>query len=148
MDKIIKIGNKGQAEIIGLVILVVILVFILVIALNFSFKQKDDKSDIRKSLIANNLLNAIIKEDSLNFKNLINECYIEKKRNNNGQNCLKLKNEFNKLFSIVFRNKDVQLKIKTDESEFFKEGKCENGIQSTIYRFKMDTAFMITLKVC
>ena len=71
MNKLIKFDKKGQAEIIGLVVLVVVLVFILVIALNFSFKQKDDKSDIRKSLIANNLLNAIIKENGLDFKSLI-----------------------------------------------------------------------------
>ena len=145
------IENKGQIEIMGLAILVVLLVIILVVALNFSFKTNDTKADLRKSLIANNLLNAIIKEQGkINIKELINECYVEKKRNaNNGQNCQKLQAEFNKIVNVVLGNMDYNIKIKTDDLDFFNQGSCQKGITSTPYRFKeKGTLFIANLILC
>ncbi len=144
-------NNKGQAEIIGLAVLVVILVIILVIALNFNFKTTDNKDDLRKSLIANNLLNALIKQQGkTNIRELINDCYIEKRRDaTNGQGCLELKKELNQVFSTILTNRDYYIKLRTDEIEFFSEGKCDKGIESTPYRFKEEgTLFIANLGIC
>ena len=146
------IKRKGQAEIIGLAMLVVILVVILVITLNFSFNLGNDpRSDIRKSLIANNLLNAIIKEQGkINIRELINDCYAENKRNvNNGQSCTNLKNEFNNLFSVVLGKTKYKMQIQTDELIFFEQGECERGIASIPYRFKEEgITFIANLRLC
>lgn len=146
-----RIAKKGQAEIIGLAILVVILVFILVIALNFSFKTKDTRADLRKSLIANNLLNAIIKEEGkVNVKEIINNCYSEKKRDiNNGQNCLKLNTEISKIIKIILGEKDYLMMINAEEIGFFKQGNCERGIESIQYRFKVEgNTFAAKIRLC
>ena len=144
-------GKKGQVEIMGLAILVVLLVIILVIALNFSFKTTDTKADLRKSLIANNLLNAIIKEQGkINIKELINQCYTEKKKNvNNGQKCINLEEEFNKIIDIVLGNVKYNIKIRTEDLNFFDQGGCENGIESTPYRYKeKGTLFIANFRLC
>ncbi|MEK6936673.1 MAG: hypothetical protein AABW58_01225 [Nanoarchaeota archaeon] len=141
----------GQAEMIGLAILVVILVVILVIALNFNFKPNDDKADLRKNLIANNLLNALIKQQGkVNIKELIDECYSEKRRNvNNGQNCLKLENELNNVFLAVLVNRDYKVNLRANEDSFFSGGSCNRGITSTLYRFKeKGTLFTANLTIC
>ncbi len=145
------LGKKGQAEIIGLAVLVIVLVFIFVIALKFNFSIGESNTDVRKSLIANNLLNAIIKEQGeINIKELINNCYIEKQKGQeSGQGCLRLKNELNKVFSIVLGRTAYQIRIRTNEAEFFNEGTCEKGIESTAYRFKEEeTLFITSLRVC
>ncbi|MBS3171363.1 hypothetical protein J4449_01995 [Candidatus Woesearchaeota archaeon] len=144
-------NKKGQVEIIGLAILVVILVVILVIALNFNFKTTDNKSDLRKSLVANNLLNALIKQQgNVNIRELINDCYIEKRRNvNNGLGCLNLKKELNNVFSTILINRDYFIKLRTEELEFFSEGNCDKGIESTTYRFKEEgILFIANLRIC
>ena len=144
-------AKKAQAEIIGLAVLVVLLVFIFVIALKFKFTLGDNNIDVRKSLTANNLLNALIKEQGdIDIKELINTCYFEKQKGQDkGQGCLELKIELNKAISIVLGRTAYQIRIRTDEAEFFKEGTCEKGIESTTYRFKQkETLFIAALKIC
>ena len=144
--------KKAQAEIIGLAVLVILLVFIFVIALKFNFSTGDNSNtDVRKSLTANNLLNAIIKEQGkTDIKELVNRCYIEKQKGqDSGQECLNLKNELGKIFSIILGKNTYNIKIRTEEAEFFKEGTCEKGIESTLYRFKQkETLFIASLRIC
>ena len=145
-------NKKGQAEILGLAILVILLVVILVIALKFSFSSSDNSNnEVRNSLIANNLLNSIIKEKTkVDVKDLIYECYFGIKNGNSKEiSCSKLSKEINKIISLNIGNRDFEIKFSTDSSEFFKEGKCSNGIESTAYRFKKEEiTFVGTLKVC
>ncbi len=144
-------NKKGQVEIIGLAVLVVLLVIILVVALRFSFNTDDTKDDIRSSLIANNLLNAIIKEKSkIDVKDLIYECYTGVKKGVSQEiSCMKLTKELNKIITLSSGNKNFEFKLSTDSFEFFKEGKCSKGIQSSPYRFKKETiTFVAMIKLC
>lgn len=137
--------KKGQAEILGLALLVIILTIILVLALRFSFNFSGNKDDVRTGLIANSLLNSIVKQD--NIREMIHSCYIEfKKGTKNG--CPDLEKELNKIISLSV-NKKFQVILSADPTEFFKKGECAKGIQSTPYRFKeQGETLTATLKLC
>jgi len=145
-------NKRGQVEILGLAILVILLVVILVIALKFSFTSDNSaNNELRSGLIANNLLNAIIKEKTkVDIKDLIYECYFGIKKGSAKEiSCSKLSKEINKIISLNIGNRNFEIIFSTDSSEFFREGKCVNGVQSTAYRFKKeDITFVGTLKIC
>ena len=96
-------NKRGQVEILGLAILVILLVVILVIALKFSFTSDNSaNNELRSGLIANNLLNAIIKEKTkVDIKDLIYECYFGIKKGSAKEiSCSKLSKEINKIISL------------------------------------------------
>ena len=144
--------KRGQVEILGLAVLVILLVVILVIALRFSFSTSNNaNNELRTGLIANNLLNAIIKEKSkIDVKDLIYDCYNGIKRGVSKEiSCTKLTKEINKIISLSVGNRNFELSLSTDSLDFFKEGECKNGVQSTQYRFKKeDITFVATIKLC
>ena len=138
-------------EIIGLVVLVVLLVFILIIGLVFVFNEQDNKDDVRISLIANNLVHAIIKQQGkVNVKDLIYDCYIGvKNRDSNNEMCEKLKNAVSKMILLSIGNKDFNIRFSNENIEFYNFGKCKNGIESIGYRFKVQNALFTTnLRIC
>ena len=143
--------KKGQAELIGLVMFVVILVIILVIALNFSSTQPGN-NDLRTSLTANNLLNAIIKanNNNLDIKELISGCYFGLKNGKSEEvSCGKLKNEFDKIIYLSLGNKNYQADFMDENNKFYIIGNCIKGIETTPYRFKKDVnTFVVNLKLC
>lgn len=145
-----KLYRKGQIEIIGLAMLVILLVVILVIALKFSFNSNNDNFDIRNSLIANNLLNALLKQEGqINIKNLIYDCYFNSKKNLNKETtCKPLKEELDKILTLII-NKDFEIKFSAESLEFYKQGNCGKGIESTQYRFKKNSiTFIGSIKLC
>lgn len=144
--------RKGQIEIIGLAVLVVVLVIILIIALTFSSSLPDKgNNDIRSGLIANNLVNSIIKEQTQgSIRNFIEECYLGLKIGKNKvDSCGKLDKEINNIVLVSIGNRKYEMKFKADNLEFYKLNECKNGIESTQYRFKNnENTFTVSMKIC
>jgi hypothetical protein len=146
-----KMDKKAQIEILGLAVLVIVLAIILIIALTFNLDDDAGKSDVRTGLIANNLLNALIKQEGkVNFKNLVFECYNNIK---NGQNmeigCNSLNKEINETVPLMIGNKKYELRFESDTEEFYKLGSCKRGIESIKYRFKSNgLTFISSIKLC
>jgi len=143
-------GKKAQIEILGLAVLVIVLAFILIIALTFNL-DNDGENDIRTGLIANNLLNSLIKQEGkVNFKNLVFECYNNIKNGQNMENgCNSLNKEVSKAIPLIIGNKRYELIFESEGREFYRSGSCKRGIESTKYRFKSDgEAFISSIKLC
>ena len=144
-------NKKAQTEIIGLAILVILLVIILVIALSFSFKFSTGEDSIKTSITANNLLNALIKQEGkISIKELVHECYINTNKGLPADSgCIKLTNELDQAIKYNIGNKDFEIRFSTDNSIFYKQGSCKTGVESTKYNFKAEEIlFTTSMKIC
>ena len=139
--------KRGQAEVVGLLIIVVLLVFIGMIFLRFYLLNPPSTalSTARTSLETNNFLIAIM-QTTLGQKQLTEHastCY------NKQSTCPTLQKDLLDIFSLVLKpGQKYAFMLKTAEKPFLELGNCETGIAST-YSFVEDTIFYdATLKLC
>ena len=131
-------GNKGQAEVLGLLVIVILLIFIGMIVLRLSFYKSNAGfyPEIRNSLEVNGLLRAIVnlKIGNSSFVESVGDCYYE-----NG--CDKVKEiSINVIKANSRPDEDFRLEISGNDKILIKEGKCKTGLK-TSYPFVRDGIF-------
>ncbi|MBT3720121.1 hypothetical protein HN789_04500 [archaeon] len=94
-------ANKGQAEIIGLVLVVILLVIIIFFIL-FSNKNIDNKNDIIDSQLSQSVLNILMRTDTQcgpDFSVIIQDCFNDNSKCPGSNSCDYATFEIKKIFS-------------------------------------------------
>lgn len=117
--------NKGQAEVVGLMVIVVILLVIGLIYLRFALiREESAYPDLRTNIQVNNLLRALVKLKigNLTMSESLYDCY-------NGLNCEMLKNRINDILDIVLMpSEGFKFSLLAEEREIISFGNCNTGI--------------------
>ena len=139
--------KRGQAETMGLMVIVVLLVIIGLIFLRFNLNPKESSyKDVRTSLEANNILKSVLrlKTSEADVQELINECYF------NRDNCEYMKNKLEEIFSLVLKKEETYNFLLRGESEelFRIDNKCVIGVNAQ-HQFSKDNIFYeAELRIC
>ena len=139
--------KKGQAEMLGLVVIVLILIFLLFFYIRFSRQVDESAITIRSNTRVNNMLNALVLvhvNDKEQMKDiLIKECRF------NSESCEGNVTLATQLLDKMKEDREnYELKF---EDGFFEQtiGNCEEGIAATPARFKKGLrTYTIKLKLC
>ena len=139
--------KKGQAEMLGLVVIVLILIFLLFFYVRFSRQVDESAITIRSNTRVNNMLNALVLvhvNDKEQMKDiLIKECRF------NSESCEGNVTLATQLLDKMKEDREnYELKF---EDGFFEQtiGNCEEGIAATPARFKKGLrTYTIKLKLC
>ena len=141
--------KRGQAEIIGLVVVVLLLVFALIFFIKVKTSGDENESQlIRSNLRANSALNALMKvhiendDEKRQMKDLIEECILNSDECNNAK--IKLEDHLDSVFSD---EKEYHLVVSEGGTDLFSIGK---GRKSSISAspFIVRNGGKVELKVC
>ena len=135
--------RRGQAEILGLVVVVLILVFALIFFVKFKGSDTDDESKlIRFNLRANSALNALMKVHTITpegarmqMKDFVEDCVSVFDPATDSpaslpNGCNEVKDDLGFQLDIIFSDsKDYQLVVSKDHDDIFSLG---NGCKSSI----------------
>ncbi len=125
--------RKSQVEMFGLVIIVILIVIIALFAIKFALRPKVEEKPVKLGLIANNLLNAIVKANICNdksFDDALIACGNKVPLCDN-EACSLVKKELEMVMSKFGYNYKFIASI--DKKEYFVNGECSDGIASTSY---------------
>lgn len=137
--KLIGGGNKGQLETFGLVILIVLILVVVLIAARFLLVGDDEKIEVRKSVIANNMFNAILKanvRDCGQLREVLIECY-ESGGDEKDEECgcgLVEDVIADVLGSFELEEGDFELNAFVNNGQYFSVGECRNGVSASSYQ--------------
>ena len=141
--------KRGQAEIIGLVVVVLLLVFALIFFIKVKTSGDENESQlIRSNLRANSALNALMKvhiendDEKRQMKDLIEECILNSDECNNAK--IKLEDHLDSVFSD---EKEYHLVVSEGGTDLFSIGKgCKSSISAS--PFIVRNGGKVDLKVC
>ena len=144
--------KKGQAEMLGLVVIVLILIFLLFFYVRFSRQVDESAITIRSNTRVNNMLNALVLvhvNDKEQMKDiLIKECRF------NSESCEGNVTLATQLLDKMKEDREnYELKFEDDFRDVAKNtiygNGCEEGIAATPARFKKGLrTYTIKLKLC
>ncbi len=144
-EKGIKEGMKrGQTEVIGLVVIVFLLVMIGVIYLKFALSKGEKMlPEVRNSLEANNMLNALIKAniEDKRFIELVDECY-------RSEDCEGLEVKIMDILKDGLQGKRYEFIVEAENSNFIDMGDCDFGISASFPFTKGGIYYEASLKIC
>jgi hypothetical protein len=138
--------RRGQAEVVGLLVIVIILIFLGFIYLRFSISGGNDGyQSVRQSVEAQSMLQALLLYDvkEWHFKGMVSSCYYD------SSTCSGLDQLLQDIFGVILKEgQDYHLVLWGEEAVFYESGVCERGIVSRI-PFTFDRVFFEgSLVVC
>ena len=137
--------DKGQAEVVGLMVIVIILIVIGVIYLRFVFiKEKSAYPEIRTNIEVNNLLRALVKLKigNLTMVDALYNCY----RNTE---CNIIENEIKNILTSILRpNEDYKFILLADDNEILAFGNCNKGLLGSFPFVKHEAYLESKLILC
>ena len=148
--------KRGQAEIIGLVIVVLLLVFALIFFIKVKTSGDENESQlIRSNLRANSALNALMKvhiendDEKRQMKDLIEECILNSYQRDNqlSKKCVEVRDELTKYLNSIFDDEEYHLVVSDGDNDLFSLGKsCKSSISAS--PFIVRNGGKVELKVC
>lgn len=123
-------SKKGQAEAMGLLILLILVLLLGFLYLRFSLRGEDkDYASVRESIAAHDLLRALLQlnihEES--FQDLTIACYYD------SASCGILRQRVQEIFGSVFTGPNTyHLLLKAEDQTLVDEGTCSQGIVGRI----------------
>jgi len=137
--------GKGQAEIVGLMVIVIILIVIGVIYLRFALiKEKSAYPEIRTNIEVNNLLRALVKLKigNLTMSNALYECY-------RGADCYKVEDGVKDALSNVLKpEENFKFILLADDNEILVFGNCNKGLLASFPFVKHEAYLETRLTLC
>jgi len=129
--------DSGQLETFGLVVLVVLILIIALIAARFLLAEEREQIEVKKSVIANNLFNALLKvnvNECGQMSELLIKCY-ESIGKISACDC-KLVGEVVKTITANLEMDEnlYKLDASADGSNFLSIGKCSGGVKASSYQ--------------
>ncbi len=122
--------KRGQAEAVGLLVLVILLLLVGFLYLRFSLRDSGkDYASVRESLAVHGLLRSLLQLEvgGERFEELIAGCYSDA-----GQ-CYTLRQRVLGIFPAVLEGgQEYRLVLKGEERTLLEEGQCRQGIVSRI----------------
>ncbi len=136
--------NKGQTEIIGLIVIVILLILGGLIYLRLQTGNSRDYGELRTNVKAANLLQAMTLI-TLEGKQLKDHLVICKQTGD----CSILERELPKIIERSLQsNQDYLLVIMQGQDELLRLGNCTTGIASTFPVIRQGISFDMQLKIC
>ena len=141
-----KTSSRGQAEVVGLLVIVLLLLFIGVIFLRFYLLDSGASlSSTRQHLDAQHLLQGIIHLDYSGkpFAVVVADCHLDPSF------CFAFTNILTDIFTTVLRHGTTyQFMVIAEEDVVLRIGTCERGIVSTSTVSVADTFYDLRLRLC
>ena len=138
--------HKGQAEAVGLLIIVILLLFLGFVFLQFQMRDNgQDYASVRQNIAAHGLLRALLQLETGEgrFQDLTAGCYY------NQAQCLLLQQQVRDVFSVVLNSgQHYKLVITGEEKTLLEEGSCTQGIVNSIPFTLENVLYEGTLTLC
>ena len=123
-------SKKGQAEAMGLLVLLILLLLLGFLYLRFSLRgDSKDYASVRESIAAHDLLRALLQlhVHDESFQGLTEACYYD------SSSCDILQQRVQDIFESIFTKSDAyHLLLKAEDQTLLDEGTCAQGIVGRI----------------
>ena len=141
--------KKGQAELVGLVVIVMILIFALLFYIRFSGGDNDDSIQVRTNTRVNNMLNALllVNVDDRQMKDaLIEDCGLDY----DASKCSLWRDRVEFYMGEMNESReDYSLEFEGFSADLVNFNNCESGISANPARFrKSGFSYAVKLKLC
>ena len=136
---------KGQAEIVGLAVIVIMLLVIGVIYVRFALiKERSQYGEIRTNIEVNNMLRALVKLKiaNLTMSDALYDCYRQ-------IGCDNLRDNIEDALSAVLKpDEDYKFILLADENTIISFGKCNKGLLRSFPFVKHEAYLETRLTLC
>jgi hypothetical protein len=141
-----KLFSRGQAEVVGLLVIVLLLLFIGIVFLRFYLLDSGSSlSSTRQHLDAQHLLQGIthLSYNGKPFVDAVADCHFDVAL------CAALMDSFADVFTAVLRpGTTYQFTILSEDETVLRMGTCERGVVSTSTVSTADTFYDLRLRLC
>ena len=137
--------DNGQAEVVGLMVIVIILIVIGVIYLRFaSIKEISSYPELRTNIEVNNLLRALVKLkiENMTMSDVLYDCYRD-------TGCDYLRNNIEDVLESVLKlDEDYRFTLLADDVEVIGFGNCNKGLLGSFPFVKHEVYLETRLTLC